>query len=90
MNARDMAADLNAFQEMARTESVDRSLLDDLDERRRTDVTGRWKGFDSEGYGMVEYNGKIYSAVILSNTCKQKNALVNLRRTSVGNFADWQ
>ena len=46
-----------------------------------TDVTGRWLGNNAEGMGLVEYEGKIYVCTVISNTCKQKFAKVNLRRT---------
>ena len=81
---------LNDFQQAARIDNLDRRLANDLEERRRSDVTGRWKGFDSEGYGRVEYLGEEYKCVILSNKCKQRDGLVNLRRTPRGNFVDWQ
>lgn len=81
---------LSDFQAASRQEALDQKLTEDLKEKRRTDVTGRWLGFDAEGYGRVEYLGKEYKCTLLSNKCKQKHALVNLRRTPRGNFVDWQ
>lgn len=81
---------LNDFQTSARVDALDQVLADDLVERRRTDVTGRWLGFDADGYGLVEYRGETYKCTLLSNKCKQKYASVNLRRTPKGNFVDWQ
>jgi hypothetical protein len=81
---------LNDFQAASRREALDQKLTQDLSDRRRTDVTGRWLGFDSEGFGRVEYRGTIYQCILLSNKCKQKFARVNLRRTPRGNFVDWQ
>lgn len=81
---------LTDFQQASRISELDSRLAEELKEKRRADVTGRWKGYDSQGYGLVEYQGEIYKCVILSNKCKQRDGLVNLRRTPRGNFADWQ
>ena len=77
-------------QEVERQSNIDNEYQRQLQERRRSDVTGRWKGFTDDGYGKVEYRGKTYICVVLAATCKQKNAQVNMRRTKRGNFVDWQ
>ena len=81
---------LLSFQELARTEEIQTAKEAALDERKRTDVTGRWWGYTPDGAGQVMYNGKLYEVEIMSNTCRPKYAPVNLRRTPQGNFADWQ
>ena len=86
----DLLGALSLFQQLARTEVLSQERQDAVDERKRVDVTGRWKGFNSAGQGKVEYKGRIYLCDVLSYSCKQKDALVNLRRTPLGNFVDWQ
>lgn len=86
----DILADLSMLQNLARNEAILAVQEAEKTERRRTDVTGRWMGLDSDGLGLVEYRGKIYKAELLSSTCRRKFAPVNLRRTPQGNFVDWQ
>lgn len=76
--------------ELERQTQIDNEYQRLLSERRQSDVTGRWKGFDDEGFGRVEYMGEIYTCVVLAHTCRQRNARVNLRRTRRGNFVSWQ
>ena len=68
--------------EVERQATIDNEYQRLLNERRQSDVTGRWKGFDDQGFGKVEYRGEIYHCVVLAHTCRQFNAPVNLRRTN--------
>jgi len=86
----DLLGTLLTFQELARSEDIASAKEAALDERKRTDVTGRWWGYLPDGRGLVMYNGQMYEVEVLANTCKPKYAPVNLRRTRQGNFADWQ
>lgn len=86
----DLLGALLNFQELVRTEEVVNAKEAALDERKRTDVTGRWWGYTADGSGLVLYNGQLYEAELLSNTCRPKYSPVNLRRTRQGNFVDWQ
>lgn len=86
----DLLGALLSFQALARTEELAGAKEAALDERKRTDVTGRWWGYTPEGSGLVMYQGQLYEVEVLSNTCRPKYAPVNLRRTRQGNFADWQ
>ena len=81
--------ELLVFQDAARTAEISNTLERWRDDRKRTDVTGRWKGWAPNGKGRVEYRGTIYECEVLASTVKQKDAIVNLRRTQVGNFAVW-
>lgn len=86
---------VTAIQEGERVNLLEEILSRDLDERRKTDVTGTWLGYSDDGYGLVEYAGKTYKCIILSNKCKQKYSKVNLRRATgrggeLKNFVDWQ
>ena len=86
----DLLGGLLTFQELARIEEVATAKEAALDERKRTDVTGRWWGYTPSGSGLVLYAGEFYEVELLSNTCRPKYSQVNLRRTRQGNFADWQ
>lgn len=77
------------FQDAQRTAEIANTLEKWRDDRKRTDVTGRWKGWAPNGMGRVEYRGVIYPCKVIARTCKQIDANVNLRRTQQGNFAVW-
>ena len=78
------------FQFLLRNEYQAQAREAEKKKRVATDVTGRWLGYNAEGMGLVEYEGKIFVCTVISNTCKQKFAKVNLRRTKTANFVDWQ
>ena len=82
--------ELLVFQDLARVDAVTAEVERWRDDRRRTDVTARWKGYNDRGMGLAEYNGRIYEGKVLANKCKQKDGIVNLRRTRLMNFIDWQ
>ena len=82
--------ELLVFQDLARVETVTAEMERWRDDRKRTDVTARWKGYNKNGDGMVEYNGRIYEGKVISSKVKQRDGLVNLRRTKLMNFIDWQ
>ena len=82
--------DLLVFQDLARVETVTAEMERWRDDRARTDVTARWKGFTKDGNGRCEYQGRIYEGKVITNKCAQKDKLVNLRRTKLMNFIDWQ
>lgn len=86
----DLLGALLTFQELARSEEIANAKEAAVDERKRTDVTGRWWGYTPTGAGLVLYNGTIYEVEIMSSTCRPKYSPVNLRRTPTGNYADWQ
>ena len=78
------------YARLVRDQFIQTKQIEEETARKRTDVTGRWMGYSADGYGLVEYRGEIFKAKILANTCRQKYALVNLRRTARGNYVDWQ
>lgn len=78
------------FQFLLRSEYVTQAREAEKKKRVATDVTGIWLGFNSEGMGRVKYDGQIYVAKVMSSTCKQKYAKVNLRRTKLNAYVDWQ
>lgn len=86
----DLQGDLLLLQGMARAEVVAAVAEEQKSRREASDVTGRWLGYSDSGQGLVEYDGKVYEATLLSSSCRQKFALCNLRRTRRGNFVDWQ
>ncbi len=90
MSDKALLSDLLLFQDLARSSDTSNEKERQLLEQRRSNVTGRWLGYDENGNGIVEYLGVAYKATILSNTCKAKFSPVNLRRTPLGNFVDWQ
>ena len=59
------------------------------EEKRNVDVTGYWRGYNEKGKGLVEYRGKTYTCTVLARKVKHYGAKVNLRRTKLGNFANW-
>ncbi len=81
---------LKLTQDLARFEMHENAKEASINERKRIDVTGVWLGFDVDGMGLVRYDGKVYKCEVLAYTCRQKFAKVNLRRTRLGNFVDWQ
>lgn len=81
--------ELLVFQDAARTAEISNTLEKWRDDRKRTDVTGRWKGWAKNGMGKVEYRGTIYQCNVLARTCVQMDAKVNMRRTDTGNWAIW-
>ena len=81
---------LLVFQDAYRTQEIANTQEKWRDDRKRTDVTGRWKGYAPNGLGRVEYRGVVYECNVMASTCKQKDALVNLRRTQQGNWVVWQ
>lgn len=81
---------LLATQQVGRTEVITTLDRQARLNREQVDVTGRWMGYSANGNGLVEFMGRIYEARVLAPTCRQKYAPVNLRRTSQGNFVDWQ
>lgn len=82
--------ELLVFQDLARVDAVTGEIERWRDDRKRTDVTARWKGYNKDGMGLAEYNGRIYEGKVIASKCKQKDAIVNLRRTRLMNFIDWQ
>lgn len=89
-NADQLLAGLTEFQFLLRNEQITQAREDAKKKATETDVTGRWLGYDKNGMGKVEYDGRIYLCNVISNTCKQKYAKVNLRRTKTANYVDWQ
>jgi hypothetical protein len=80
---------LLVFQDAQRMQEVSNTMEKWRDDRKRTDVTGRWKGWDNDGLGKVEYRGKIYYCNVLSAKTIPADTPVNLRRTETGNWAIW-
>ena len=78
------------LQSVARVETTTMIMEAWEEDRKRVDVTARWKGYTKSGQGKAEFQGKIYEGEVISRKCIQKNALVNLRRTKLKNFIDWQ
>lgn len=85
----ELLAEINLTQDLARTDML-RNLRDEIEqEERRVDVTGFWRGYNDEGQGLVEYRGRVYVCTVLARRVKQAGAKCNLRRTSSGNFVNW-
>ena len=80
---------LLVFQDAVRTAEIANTMEKWRDDRKRTDVTGRWKGWDKAGRGLVEYRGKIYHCEVLAAKVIPLDRPVNLRRTATGNWAIW-
>ncbi len=89
-DADQMLAGLVTFQNLIRNEQTAAAKEELKKRKNQTDVTGRWLGFNTEGKGLVEFEGRIYVCVVISSKCKQKYAKVNLRRTRTANYVDWQ
>lgn len=85
-----LLASLTDFQNLLRNEQAALAKENEKRRTKQTDVTGRWLGFDESGYGLVEFDGRIFVCLVMSSTCKQKYAKVNLRRTRTANYVDWQ
>ena len=88
--AEPLLASILTLQDLARVENSTMVMEKWQDDRARTDVTARWKGYSKNGNGLAEYQGRVYEGRVISNKVKQKNGLVNLRRTKLMNFIDWQ
>lgn len=81
--------ELLVFQDAQRMQEVSNTMEKWRDDRKRTDVTGRWKGWAKNGLGKVEYRGKIFFCTVLSAKTIPADTPVNLRRTETGNWAIW-
>jgi len=81
---------LQNFQDLVRAEQHENAAAAQQNQRKQADVTARWLGYDKNGRGLAEYEGEVFTCEVISNTCKQKYAQINLRRTKRGNFCDWQ
>lgn len=84
-----LLGDVELLREIARADLLSLMAEKQKNQRKRSDVTGHWDGYNADGGGRVIYMGKVYSCRVLASTCKQKGGLVNLRRTAAGNFVDW-
>lgn len=89
MDASVLLTDLDMYMNLARADALARAVEDSNSERKRQNVTGYWKGYDSDGMGLVLYKGKIYRAKVMSSKVRPRDALVNLRRTPEANFVIW-
>lgn len=85
-----LLSDLVEFQYLLRNEQAALAKEETKKRKKQTDVTGIWLGYDDKGQGLVEHDGRIYVCQVLSSTCRQKYAKVNLRRTRYANYVDWQ
>jgi len=81
---------LQSFQDLLRLELHQNAQAEAQTQRKRADVTARWLGFDSQGRGTAEYEGKVYTCEVIGSKSKPKYAPINLRRTKAGNYCDWQ
>jgi len=81
---------LQTFQDLVRAEQHETAAAIAQSKRKATDVTARWMGFDKNGMGLAEFEGKIYPCEVITTKCKKKFAQINLRRTKRGNYCDWQ
>lgn len=88
--AEPLLATVLSMQDLARLETTAMVMEKWQDDRARTDVTARWKGYSANGNGLAEYQGRVYEGKVISVKVKQKDGLVNLRRTKLMNFIDWQ
>lgn len=87
--AEELLAEISLASDLARTDMLQHLRDEIIREEKRVDVTGYWRGYDSKGRGLVEYRGKTYVCTVLARRVKQNGAKVNLRRTSAGNFVNW-
>lgn len=87
--AEELLTEINLVNDLARTDMLLHLQNEIIKEEKKVDVTGYWRGYDTRGRGLVEYRGKIYTCTVLARRVKQNGAKVNLRRTSAGNFANW-
>jgi len=85
-----LLAGLQTFQDLVRSEQHENAAAAQQNKRKQADVTARWLGFDENGMGRAEYEGVIVTCHVISNKSKQKFAQINLRRTKLGNYCDWQ
>jgi hypothetical protein len=86
----DLLGDVELLRAIARADLLGMIAEKQKNQRKRSDVTGHWDGYNADGSGRVIYMGKVYACRVLASTGKQKGGLVNLRRTANGNFVDWR
>ena len=84
-----LAEEADALARTIRGEHLSTIREEQLKEGRMVDVVGYWQGFNSDGDGLVEYQGRTYVCKVLARRCKQVGAPVNLRRTRLRNFVNW-
>lgn len=87
--AAELLSEVSFAMDLARTDLLLKVRDEIMREEKVVDVGGYWKGYDSDGMGLVEYRGRIYICKVLARKCKQLGALVNLRRTPNGNYVNW-
>lgn len=81
--------EINLSNDLARSDMLLYLRDEIIREENRVDVTGYWRGYNDAGQGLVEYRGRTYVCKVLARKCRRYGSKVNLRRTTTGNYVNW-